>query len=43
MSVFFFYTSINTGAMIRKLLGMQDSNGPYYDPAGKGINFFKHI
>lgn len=43
MPVLFFYTSINTGAMIRKLLGMQDPKGPYYDPAGKGINFFKHI
>ncbi|XP_017886629.1 uncharacterized protein LOC108628910 isoform X2 [Ceratina calcarata] len=35
MPVLFFYTSINTGAMIRELLGMQDPKGPYYDPAGK--------
>ena len=39
MPVLFFYTSTNTGAMIRELLGMQDPKGPYYDPAGKGINF----
>lgn len=38
MPVLFFYTSINTGAMIRELLGMQDPKGPYYDPAGKGTN-----
>lgn len=37
MPVLFFYTSTNTGAMIRELLGMQDPKGPYYDPAGKGI------
>lgn len=37
MPVLFFYTSINTGAMIRELLGMQDPKGPYYDPAGKGV------
>lgn len=37
MPVLFFYTSINTGAMIRELLGMQDPKGPYYDPAGKGF------
>ncbi|XP_018366167.1 PREDICTED: uncharacterized protein LOC108763222 isoform X4 [Trachymyrmex cornetzi] len=35
MPVLFFYTSVNTGAMIRELLGMQDPKGPYYDPAGK--------
>ncbi|XP_011707812.1 PREDICTED: uncharacterized protein LOC105462704 isoform X2 [Wasmannia auropunctata] len=35
MPVLFFYTSINNGAMIRELLGMQDPKGPYYDPAGK--------
>ncbi|KAK2579020.1 hypothetical protein KPH14_002814 [Odynerus spinipes] len=35
MPVLFFYTSTNTGAMIRELLGMQDPKGPYYDPAGK--------
>ncbi|XP_018399292.1 PREDICTED: uncharacterized protein LOC108777009 isoform X1 [Cyphomyrmex costatus] len=35
MPVLFFYTSINTGATIRELLGMQDPKGPYYDPAGK--------
>lgn len=28
--------------MIRELLGMQDPKGPYYDPAGKGINFKIH-
>jgi len=37
MPVLFFYTSVNTGAMIRELLGMQDPKGPYYDPAGKGV------
>ncbi|CAK9818629.1 Sentrin-specific protease 7 [Anthophora plagiata] len=35
MPVLFFYTSTNSGAMIRELLGMQDPKGPYYDPAGK--------
>ncbi|XP_053974438.1 uncharacterized protein LOC128874118 isoform X1 [Hylaeus volcanicus] len=35
MPVLFFYTCINTGAMIRELLGMQDPKGPYYDPIGK--------
>ncbi|XP_076650247.1 uncharacterized protein LOC143357617 isoform X2 [Halictus rubicundus] len=35
MPVLFFYTTTNTGAMIRELLGMQDPKGPYYDPAGK--------
>ncbi|XP_057321904.1 uncharacterized protein LOC130665499 [Microplitis mediator] len=35
MPVLFFYTSPNCGANIRELLGMQDSKGPYYDPAGK--------
>lgn len=39
MPVLFFYTSINTAAMIRELLGMQDPKGPYYDPVGKSINF----
>lgn len=37
MPVLFFYTSPNSSAMIRELLGMQDPKGPYYDPAGKGI------
>ncbi|XP_029034245.1 uncharacterized protein LOC114871873 isoform X3 [Osmia bicornis bicornis] len=37
MPVLFFYTSINSGAMIRELLGMQDPKGPYYDPAGKDL------
>ncbi|XP_034942141.1 uncharacterized protein [Chelonus insularis] len=35
MPVLFFYTTPNCGAMIREVLGMQDSKGPYYDPAGK--------
>ncbi|CAL1674389.1 unnamed protein product [Lasius platythorax] len=35
MPVLFFYTSPNSSAMIRELLGMQDPKGPYYDPAGK--------
>ncbi|XP_076686446.1 uncharacterized protein LOC143378507 isoform X2 [Andrena cerasifolii] len=35
MPVLFFYTSTDTGVMIRQLLGMQDPNGPYFDPAGK--------
>ncbi|XP_020283705.1 uncharacterized protein LOC109854713 isoform X3 [Pseudomyrmex gracilis] len=35
MPVLFFYTTTNTGTMIRELLGMQDPKGPYYDPAGK--------
>ncbi|CAL7933812.1 unnamed protein product [Xylocopa violacea] len=33
--VIFFYTTPDSGAMIRELLGMQDPSGPYYDPAGK--------
>ena len=37
MPVLFFYTSTNTGAMIREVLGMQDPKGPYYDPASRGI------
>lgn len=43
MPVLFFYTSTNTGAMIRELLGMQDPKGPYYDPAGKGIYLYTCI
>ncbi|XP_033226791.1 uncharacterized protein LOC117179068 isoform X2 [Belonocnema kinseyi] len=35
MPVLFFYTSTNTGAMIREVLGMQDPKGPYYDPASQ--------
>lgn len=43
MPVLFFYTSINTGAMIRELLGMQDPKGPYYDPAGKGVYTYMNV
>ncbi|KAF7989037.1 hypothetical protein HCN44_007347 [Aphidius gifuensis] len=34
-SVIFFYTNTTSGSKIREILGMQDSKGPYYDPAGK--------
>lgn len=35
MPVLFFYTTTSTGSMLREVLGMQDPQGPYYDPASK--------
>lgn len=36
MPVLFYYTTPQSGAKIREILGMQDPKSFYYDPAGKG-------
>ena len=36
MPLIFIYTNVETGSRIRDILGMQDSEGLYFDPASEG-------
>ena len=43
LPVLFFFTSTGCGQRIRKLLGMENPNGLYYDPASQGTDNFTII